>query len=493
MACLARLVGLISVCWPSSLPLLQRTLASRLLRVRPAWLCFFMLLAAWTAGRSAAAQEIPQVSGPTCVPSSFNDCSGSTGSSGESDEERRERRAAAAEARAERKAERDAQNLAKRQAKEAAKRQAQQQIEDQKLAAIDYQRRQEEAKRQQEAEAERQRLAAIEAKRRQDAFNAMKPNLLSGLKDVDGNRPGAGNSLELKGVDDAPRGGNQAAWTATITDPQAASIARHLGSVVPPLPIPRKEVALDWKKVYLNEDRLMNTADLVIAAWEMTGVLGKPIAIPCKVLLIGGKTFIAGENGAYMHLVEKDKDYDAALAFLKNPAQSQQFARLVQDVRQNRPLPITADPAMVRAARAITDPKLGETGAVVWDAMTSKEALSAMLRKAAIEVGTEMLSPSTGGLLHDEAERKAIFDSVRLQRTRARKMMDLAATSDAQRAQFKTVIEHADQLSADLYKVEKVNDLASGVADERISKAWGEASDELATSILGTEAKGREY
>jgi hypothetical protein len=395
--------------------------------------------------------------------------------------------ARAAAARAARKAAKDKQNAAKKLAKE----EAQQEAAAARQQAIDDQR-------QREIEAERQRQLAIKAQRLQAAFDAGRPTAVSSLKGVDDapvDLSGASVGLGLKGLDDVPRVNVAAkpAWDAKITDPQVAKYARHLGSVVPPLPIPKEEVALEWKKIYLNEDRLMNTADLVVAAWEMTGVLGESITVPCKMLLIGGKTFIAGENGAYMHLVKKDQDYDAALAYLKNPAQSQEFAHLVQDVRQSRPLPAGADPAMVKAARAITDPKLGDTGAVVWDSMTSKEALSAMLRKATLEVSAELLTPSTEGLLQDEAARKAMFDSVRLERTQARKMMELATTTDAQRRQLKAVIEHADNLSVDLYRVEKVNKVASAVADEKIGKAWGDASDEVATHFLGPEAKGREY
>lgn len=444
-----------------------------------------------SAGSAGAQIYVPPASRPVCdtdVPG--NNCGGSRSRPAESDEDRRARLQAMADARAERKAEsdrqkaiKDAQKLAKKKAQEEARQQA----ENDRLNAIASERAAAER-------AEQQRQLEIDTQRRQAAFDAIKPKLMSGLKGVDGATAGANNSddgLGLKGLDDTERVAAKPAWDAQITDPQAAKIAHHLGSFVPPLPIPKEEVALDWKKVYLNDDRLMNTADLVMAAWETTGVLGEPIAIPCKALLIGGKSFIAQEDGAYLYLVKKDADYDAALAYLKDPAKSQAFAHLVQDVRQNRPLPATADPAMVKAARAITDPKLGSTAAVVWDSMTSKEALSAMLRKAWIETATEMLSPSTEGLLRDEAERKAMFDAVRLDRTEARKMMEMA-TTDAQRAQYKALVEHADSVSATLYRLEKVNKAASDIADEKIGENVGDMGDVVADHFLGSEPRGRE-
>jgi hypothetical protein len=438
---------------------------------------------------SATAQNIPAVPAPTCV----EGCGGGHSSSFSSPVWHHES-AAERERRAEAKRAKNAQKDAEKKAKADAKVRQQQQDDEAQQELARARERQAEAERQRMVEVGRQRQLAIEAAKLQAAFDKAKPAAINGLKGVDGApvMGMAGGGLGLKGVDDGPSAGGQTAWTATVTDLKVAPMARRLASVVPPLPIPEKEVALDWKKVYLNDDRLMDTTDTVVAAWEMTGVLGERLSGPVGALIIGGKTLIAGENGAYLHLVTKEKDYDAALAYLKNPAQTQSFARLVQDVRQNKPLPAGADPAMVQAAREITDPKLGDTGQMVWDAMTSKEALGAMVRKATMEVGAALL-PSTNILLKDEAERKVMFDAVRLERTQARKMLELADTTVKQQAQLISVIRHADQLSADLYKVDKVTELASEVADDHIGKAWGNASEVVADHFLGKEAKGREY
>jgi len=219
----------------------------------------------------------------------------------------------------------------------------------------------------------------------------------------------------------------------------------------------------------------------------MTGVLGEEMAGPAEWIIIGGKTLIAGEDGAYLHLVNQEKDYDAAIAYLKNPAQAQMFAHLVQDVRENRALPASADPAMVKAARAITDPKLGNSGmAIAIDSMTSKEALSAMFRKAAIEVGTKKLGDAADDLIKDMDARKAIYDSVRVDREGARHMLALESTTPEQRAQYKAIVDHANQTTANIYRVEKV--VKAGVG-EGIS----EATDKIAEAFLGPEKEGHEY
>jgi methionine-rich copper-binding protein CopC len=156
-------------------------------------------------------------------------------------------------------------------------------------------------------------------------------------------------------------------------------------------------------------------------------------------------------------------------------------------MRQNRSLPASADPAMVKAARAITDPKLGNSGAsIAWDSMTSPEALSAMFRKASIEIGSEIISSKAEGLLVDQNKRKVLFDSVRLEREQARHMMALETTTPIQRDQLKTVIDHANQLTSDIYRVEKVVTTADGMA-------IGDATDKLATYMIGPEAKMPEY
>ena len=64
-------------------------------------------------------------------------------------------------------------------------------------------------------------------------------------------------------------------------------------------------------------------------AWDLAGKVGQKTLLPsCKVLLIAGKVFIAGEDGAYVHLVKQDKLYEAALHYLKNPATTREFANL---------------------------------------------------------------------------------------------------------------------------------------------------------------------
>lgn len=444
-------------------------------------------------GRAVAQSACAQL-GVDCSHGSTSGSSSGSSRSSESDEERAARLEAAAEARAERKAEKEKQQAAKKKAQE----EARQKKEAAKKEAEAARQREIEARRQQEIEAERQRQAALEAQRRQAAFDAGKPAAVSALK---GDAPlsgsnTTGDSLGLKDDDSATA--HKPAWDANITDPQVVKASKRLNSFVPPLPIPKEEVAVTWKQVYLGDGRLLEATDYVISGWEVAGTLsGAPFA-GYKLILIGGKTMLAGADGGYLHLVKQEEEYDAANRYLKNPAQAQKFARLVDDMRQNRPVPASADPEMVKAARALIDPKLGRhdvtltnnatidnalnNSRIVWDAMTTPEALSAMVRKASIELLSEAAAVKSEKLVKDLAVRKAAFDSMRVEREQAHKMLALETLTPQQREQWTAVVKHADHLSTTIYKTEQVANTYTG-------KQLGNDIDFAAEVILGKEYK----
>ncbi|PSH03395.1 MAG: hypothetical protein CXZ00_12610 [Acidobacteria bacterium] len=328
---------------------------------------------------------------------------------------------------------------------------------------------------------------AMEAKRLQELFDGRKAGVVESLKDAPPVvvSPGAnpkrdetvtasyagGYTVAFKSADEP------LAWDAQITDPEVSKSAKHLKSIVPPLPISQERGPVTLKEIYLGDDRLAKTAEYVIAGWEMVGLLGERFPVPYNYILIAGKTFIAGEDGAYLHLVEQEKDYDAASRYLKDPAKSLQFAMLVQAIRQSRPLPASVDPDMERAAQAICDPRLGHEVAMSIDAMFSREAMSAMLRKATLELVSAKAGEKFEGLVNDLNKRKALFDAVRAERKQMREMMALETTTPEQRKQIKAVIDRANDLSASIYKMERVRGVIDGM---NIS----DLTDKLADRIL---------
>jgi hypothetical protein len=436
------------------------------------------LLLLWAASAlegHAYAQYIPPANGPVCdtdVPGNNCNSRGSSSSSRDSEEDRRARQAAA-EARAERKAQRDAENKKKADDKRAADLRARQEAEERRQEAARREEAAAEAHRRWAAQAEEEKALARKLAQEQADFNNAKPAAVSGLKGVNGASASGGGGLGLKGLDDAGRADSQAGWVGTITDPQLAPIARRLASVVPPMPIPEKDLPT-VDQFYMNEDRVLKASDYVVAGFQMAGYMGKVSSFEVEAFMIAGKTLIAGQNGAYLYLGKRDAQFAAAAAYLKDPATEQTFAHLVDDVRQNRPIAASADPAMVEAARALNVHHAGSDTEgrkanvpIMWDMMTSREALKAMLFRATVEVSGSILShgmePGIDKLLEDP-ERKAMYDSLRLERTALRKRMEDPNIDNDLRGQITTLIKESDKRSADCYKVEKARERVANTA-----------------------------
>jgi len=381
---------------------------------------------------------------------------------------------------------------------------------------VEAARRQLEAEQQRLRELEEQRKLEEEAQRRQRDFERSKNNALREMKGAPGSNTGLkglddGGDSGLKGLGDPDRTGlNAAARPARAANPQIASqistIDRKLDQIVPPFPIPQKDVAFNWKRLLTSdEDFGINSADSYFAAWDAVGQLGKGATFSCKAILILGKSFIAGEDAAYVHLVKKDEVYEAALQYLKDPAKSRQFARLVQDIKENRPIPGSADPAMLKAARAITDPMLGSSGRrIAWDAMLSPEARAAMVRKAAVEIGmgwiSDKLSDFAKDLSYQLTKQKATYDAVRVERDAAIRMLRANGSrlDPETRASIESSIGHANELLGNLYRLQNIGPSLIGDA---VGEAYGKSDiakrdkdsiEKLTTITFGLEPQAPE-
>jgi hypothetical protein len=81
---------------------------------------------------------------------------------------------------------------------------------------------------------------------------------------------------------------------------------------------------------------------------------------------------------------------------------------------------------MIETGKIVTK----NTAELYWDALLSREAKSAMIQAALMETGISLLSAGTSGisedLLADFTNRKAVFDSIRLERNAAtNKLLDI--------------------------------------------------------------------
>jgi hypothetical protein len=110
--------------------------------------------------------------------------------------------------------------------------------------------------------------------------------------------------------------------------------------------------------------------------------------------------------------------------------------------------------------------------------MLSPEARAAMVRKASLEIGAELVSTGTQGLLYDLTKRKELYEAARFEREEARKMLKGADALD--RDQLKKVIDHANYVLDDLYRLQSVVPTVAG-------GAVGDAASDLVAVYVGGE------
>ncbi len=179
-------------------------------------------------------------------------------------------------------------------------------------------------------------------------------------------------------------------------------------------------------------------------------------------MLLAGRVFIAGEDGAYVHVVKQEAVFEEALHHLKDPATRRGFAELVRDLKEGIPAPQSADANMLRAARAIIDPALGSSGArIAWDAMLSPEARAAMVRKACLEIGSGLVSTGTEGLVTDLTKREGLYEAARQERGEAVRLLK-QSTDPLDRDQLRKVIAHANSVLDGIYRLERVGPTMRG-------------------------------
>lgn len=242
-----------------------------------------------------------------------------------------------------------------------------------------------------------------------------------------------------------------------ISNPQIYRIAKSLDSVHVPPPIPSTDASINWSAVAEQTGKMGDAVDYGMLALDVFGKIGsKHTAF--KLIVIGSKTLIAGEDGALLFATRRNQTYEKALGYLKDPATSRTFAYMVRDLKEKGTTQIRSNPDMFEAAQAIASPSVGKTHKLVLDAFLSPEARTAMLKKACFEIGTEYLLPHVTEapltkVVKDLNGRKVIFDKVRLERSKAVSMMKSASQADQN--ELNRVIAHANKQLERTYRTEQ--------------------------------------
>lgn len=180
---------------------------------------------------------------------------------------------------------------------------------------------------------------------------------------------------------------------------QIAAIVRSIKNIQVPPPILAEEAAITFGQIAPGDHSSKNIilgAEVGVAVADVFGKIGTSPLIGTKLIFAAGKTFIAAENGADVYLVKQNDTYEKALRYLKDDATRQDFTAIVRTIKEHRPISENASIEMVRAAQAILDPKLGNSGKrIAWDAMLSPEARNAALTQACIELGGEIIGQAS--------------------------------------------------------------------------------------------------
>ncbi|OPY05198.1 MAG: hypothetical protein A4E67_02049 [Syntrophaceae bacterium PtaB.Bin038] len=241
-----------------------------------------------------------------------------------------------------------------------------------------------------------------------------------------------------------------------ISNPQIYKIAKNLDTIKVPPPIPSTEASINWNVVAQQTSGMGGAVGYGMLALDLYGRIGAAHPV-LKGVVIGSKTFIAGEEGGLLYVARQTQTYERAMNYLKDPATSKTFAYMVRDLKERGPTSIQPTPDMLSAAKAVADPREGDTRWLVWDAFLSPEARTAMLKKACLEIGTELAATGAGNILKkvsaDLEGRKAIFDAIRLERKKAVGMMRGASPADQH--QLNRVIAHANKQLEKTYRTEQ--------------------------------------
>jgi hypothetical protein len=166
-----------------------------------------------------------------------------------------------------------------------------------------------------------------------------------------------------------------------------------------------------------------------------------------------------------VYLVRKNSTYDLALGYLKSPSRRNDFAQIVCALRNGKPLPEKADLEMVRAAKAILDPALGNSAVrIAWNAMLSPDARNAALTRAYIASEALLLGKAAGSLLN-VAVHDPPFEKAQVALTEASAALR-NAKDPAERAALQAVIGRANEIITKSYFTEGAKELIKQRAED---------------------------
>jgi hypothetical protein len=337
-----------------------------------------------------------------------------------------------------------------------------------------FEREQAEARRRNDEERRRQEEAQAAVLQTEAEIIRNRDAQISNLRELTVSPSSGLRGLPATGAPEAriERGGLQ----AEIRDAQIRGIVRGIRNITVPPPLLPEEAAIAFGQIApgdeFNKNVFLGTAVGVGIADVFAKIRNVPLG-HLKLILVTGKTFIAAEDAADVYLVKQSETYEKALRWLKDDAKRKDFTRIVRAIKDNRPIPENASIEMVRAAQAILDPRLGNSGTrIAWNAMLSPEARNAALTQLCIELGGEVLGRATKTMVGRlTAQRLPAFREANEYLAKA--TYALERTNDpAARASLKAAIKQANDIIAQSYAgargMEHIASIYAGNEIERI-------------------------
>jgi hypothetical protein len=250
-------------------------------------------------------------------------------------------------------------------------------------------------------------------------------------------------------------------------------ISRRLKQITVPPPIEPELASIQFgelpndrtsKRVFLG----LEAGVAVVAVTERISGIVCPY---CKLILATGHVVIDAENAADIYLTRQNDTYELALRFLKDPATRVQFTAIVHALKEGSPAPTDSRADMLRAAKAMLDPKLGSSNMrIAWDALWSPDAKQAILTRAAIELGGAILGEASSRAAKSlMLARDPAMQAAEEYLTTARKVREVATDPDALVA-IRDAMAESQEIIAQSYRQAKAVGEASGEAVSIFSK-----------------------
>jgi hypothetical protein len=267
-----------------------------------------------------------------------------------------------------------------------------------------------------------------------------------------------------------------------VSNEQIATIVRGVRTIRVPPPILPQDAAIGIARLAERDDtskRVLLGLEAGIAVAAIAGRIGEASLPYVKLILVGGKSIIAAEEGADVFLVRQNEVYERALQYLKDESRRKEFTELVRALKERRPLAENTDIEMARAAQAIIDPSLGNSNMrIAWNSMLSAEARRAAVTQACIQLGAEIIGLGAGKAFQRiQATQFSSFREAEDFLARAAVAMN-KVTEPAAKASLQAAIDQANHVIASTYHTVRPS---AQVLEATESIIWAHHEEEFRT------------